>query len=196
MQAKGRKRFLLICCEGKTEKEYFRILMHLYRLPGTQVLILGEKGQHKTLIDRTVDERDSYCQEHGTDRDEVECWAVCDDDNMRISYTELQQYAEEKDVRLAFSRPQFEAYLLQHFEQSAVHDQKQLYSELSRYASEHLHDTVSYEKANLDWLKDLIDIRPKLVDIAITNADQHAKQSGRVFLTVQQLVKRMRELAL
>jgi hypothetical protein len=24
MQAKGRKRFLLICCEGKTEKEYFR----------------------------------------------------------------------------------------------------------------------------------------------------------------------------
>lgn len=112
------------------------------------------------------------------------------------SYTELQQYAEEKDARLAFSRPQFEAYLLQHFEQSAVHDQKQLYSELSRYASEHLHDAVSYEKANLDWQKDLIDIRPKLVDIAITNADQHAKQSGRVFLTVQQLVKRMRELAL
>jgi hypothetical protein len=55
---------------------------------------------------------------------------------------------------------------------------------------------VSYEKANLDWQKDLIDIRPKLVDIAITNADQHAKQSRRVFLTVQQLVKRMRELAL
>ena len=43
-------------------------------------------------------------------------------------------------------------------------------------------------------MADAIDNKPKLVKIAVTNADQRRKQSGRVFLTAQDLVKRMQEL--
>lgn len=193
-RAKMRKRLLLICCEGKTEKEYFSILRRLYRLPGARVVILGQKGQHKDLIDRTVAERDSFCEQSGINCDEVECWAVCDDDNMPLTYAELLQYSENKGVQLAFSRPQFEAYLLQHFEQSAEHDQKRLYAKLSEYASWYSGEAIEYEKANLDWLAVAIDTRPKLVRVAMTNADQRRKQSARIFLTVQDLVKRMEEL--
>ncbi|WP_238317239.1 hypothetical protein, partial [Olsenella uli] len=39
-----------------------------------------------------------------------------------------------------------------------------------------------------------IDAKPKLVDIALVNADQRTRQSGKVFLTVQNLVRRMKEL--
>lgn len=194
VRAKDRKRFLLICCEGKTEKEYFTILRRLYRLPGARVMILGEKGQHKALIDRTVSERDSFCEQNDVYPDEVECWAICDDDGMPLSYAELLRYADNNDVRLAFSRPQFEAYLLQHFEQSAEHDQKALYARLSEYASEVLGEDVAYDKADLAWMADAIDARPKLVRTAVVNADQRKKQSARVFLTVQDLVKRMKEL--
>lgn len=194
--ARDRKRFLLICCEGKTEKEYFTILMRLYRLPGARVLIIGEQGQHKALVDRTVQERDAFCKKHAAQPDEVECWAVCDDDGMSISFAELQRYADMNDVRLAFSRPQFEAFLLQHFEQSAVCNQKELYSKLGNYARKLGDEDADYEKASLGWLADAIDAKPKLVDIAITNADQRTKQSGRVFLTVQELVRRTRELRL
>lgn len=193
-QTKTKKRFLLICCEGKTEKEYFAILRRLYRLPGARVVILGEKGQHKALVDRTVSERKLFCEKDNIDPSDVECWAVCDDDGMSLSYAELLRYSEEHDVRLAFSRPQFEAFLLQHFEQSGEHDQKRLYAKLGEYATQYCGITVEYEKSNLDWMADVLDTRPKLVRVAVTNADQRKKQSARVFLTVQDLVKRMREL--
>lgn len=193
-QKKTKKRFLLICCEGKTEKEYFTILRRLYRLPGARVVIRGEKGQHKALVDRTVSERMLFCEKNNVDTDDVECWAVCDDDGMSLSYAELLRYSEEHDIRLAFSRPQFEAFLLQHFEQSAEHDQRRLYAKLGEYATRYRGVTVEYEKSDLGWMADALDARPKLVEVAVTNANQRRKQSARVFLTVQDLVARMKEL--
>ena len=189
-----KKRFLLICCEGKTEREYFAILRRLYRLPGARVVILGEKGQHKVLIDRTVKERKVFCEQNDIAPGDLECWAVCDDDDMPLSYAELLRYSEDNDIRLASSRPQFETFLLQRFEQSGEHDQKRLYAKLGEYASACCGTAIEYEKADLKWMADAIDNKPKLVKIAVTNADQRRKQSGRVFLTVQDLVKRMQEL--
>lgn len=192
---KNGRRYLLICCEGKTEREYFLILRRLYRISAAQVSVIGEKGQHKALVDRTLEERDKLCEDMCIDQDEVECWAVCDDDNMPFSYAELKDYAEKRKVKLAFSRPQFEAYLLQHFEQSSLHDQKGLYTRLSDLASGAAGQSEEYDKANLQWLDVAIDAKPKLVDIALVNADQRTRQSGKVFLTVQNLVRRMKELS-
>lgn len=185
---------LLICCEGKTEQKYFQILQRIYRLPGARISIVGEKGQHMALIDRTVEERERFCASQGFMPDEVVCWAVCDDDNMPWSYKQLFEYAEKNDVRLAFSRPQFEAFLVQHFEQSGEFHQKLLYEKLGVHKAEF--DGLGYgegTKGDLEWLRDAIDRKPSIVDTAITNANQRRKQSGKVYLTVQELVEWMRK---
>lgn len=183
---------LLICCEGKTEQQYFQMLQRMFRLPGARVFIIGERGQHKALINRTVQEREKLCAEHGFSMEEIECWAVCDDDGMTGKYAELLAYAEANNVQLAFSRPQFEAFILQHFEQSGEYRQAVLYERLSTHKERR--GCGPYSKGDLSWLMTAIDEKPKLVDIAITNADQRHRQSDKLFLTVQGLVKRMREL--
>lgn len=189
---------LLICCEGKTEQKYFQILKRIYRLPGARVSILGEKGQHMALIDNAVEERDRFCEEHGFQTDQVECWAVCDDDNIPWSFKELLGYAERNGVHLAFSRPQFEAFLLQHFEQSSECHKKDLYERLSHFKAE-LGDPSVYDdstKSDLRWLSNAIDDNPKMVDAAIRNANLRQRQSKKLFLTVQQLVEWMRRFRL
>lgn len=183
---------LLICCEGKTEQQYFQMLQRMFRLPGARVFIIGEKGQHKALIDCTAREREKLCAKYGFSVEEIECWAVCDDDGMPGKYAELLAYAEASNIQLAFSRPQFEAFLLQHFEQSGEYRQAALYERLNLHKEEY--EQGPYSKGDLSWLKTAIDKKPKLVNIAIINADQRHRQSDRLFLTVQGLVRRMREL--
>ena len=82
---------LLIYCEGKTEKLYFEILSkRIFRIPMyVRVDVYGEKGQHKALIDRVSAARLELANEEGLEEDEIECWAVCDDDNMPFTYKEL-----------------------------------------------------------------------------------------------------------
>jgi hypothetical protein len=123
-------RIILICCEGKTEALYCEILARHFRLPQARMRIIGGQGQHKVLVDRTVDERTKLISEVDLRDDEIMSWAVCDDDNMAISYKELHNYAQAKNVRLAFSRPQFEAFLLQHFEQSKETNREILFNRL------------------------------------------------------------------
>ena len=183
---------LLICCEGKTEQQYFQILQRMFRLPGARVFIIGERGQLKALINRTVQEREKLCAEHGFSAEEIECWAVCDDDGMAGKYAELLAYAEANNIQLAFSRPQFEAFVLQHFEQSGEYRQAALYERLNFHKEDY--ERGPYNKGDLSWLKTAIDKKPRLVDIAIVNADQRQRQSEKLFLTVQDLVKRMKEL--
>lgn len=111
-------RVMLICCEGKTEELYFKILRdRVYRIPGyIKIAIQGEKGQHKALVGRVVEARKELAESEQIGADEIECWAVCDDDGMKMQYGTLEAYAEKRGVHVAFSRPQFESYLLQHFE--------------------------------------------------------------------------------
>lgn len=188
---------LIIYCEGKTEELYFSILcQRIFRIPAYVTIdIFGEKGQHKALIERLAEERKRYALENEIDEDEIECWAVCDDDNMPTSYANLCRYAEEQNINLAFSRPQFESYLLQHFEQSKAKSKEDLFSALSKHRS--LIDGGCCNegtKGNLDWLERKLMDEPKLIDNAIINANQRDKQTGSPFLTVQNLTIRLRSL--
>lgn len=190
-------RLMLICCEGKTEKLYFDILaQRVLRLPGFfNIEIIGERRQHRALVDRTVEERKRLAEEYDVDEASVESWAVCDDDGMRCSYAELLSYAEAYDVGLAFSRPQFESYLLQHFEQSKAVKKSELFAALSRHrrrvdGKDHNEKT----KADLEWLEAVLVDKPKLVRTAIVNADQRSLQSTSPFLTVQRLTERLLNL--
>ena len=190
-------RAILICCEGKTEAEYFQILRRVYRIPGfIKVKIVGQIGQHRALVDRACEARAAFARDEGLDEEEVECWAVCDDDCMEISYADLLSYAERHDVRLGFSRPQFECYLLQHFEQSGSVRAEEVFSKLSRHKLDSgggsPYDEAS--KSDLEWLSSAILAKPKIIDTAVVNADLRGRQSGALFLTVQDLVKRLRGL--
>lgn len=99
-------RILLIVCEGKTEKAYFDILSDIFRSPRfVKVVVYGQQGQHLALIDNAVTKRGELCKELERPEEEVECWAVCDEDQMPCSYSKLEHYAESLEVRLAFSAP-------------------------------------------------------------------------------------------
>ena len=195
---KGRvPRALIICCEGKTEKAYFEILLDFYRPPAyVMVKVLGQKGQHEVLVDRTVEERVSLCEEYELGIDDVECWAVCDEDAMALPYVELAAYADERGIRLAFSAPQFEMFLLQHFEPSGLTDVGEVFDRLSTCRKQY--DGVgAYDdstKSDLGWVEEAIDRRPKIVQVAITNAHQRERQSKRPFFTTHHLVERILEL--
>lgn len=188
-------RIMLVCCEGKTEELYFKILRdRIYRIPRyVKIDIQGEKGQHKALIDRVVQARIDLAESEQIDENEIECWAVCDDDGMAMQLSALEAYAEERCVRLAFSRPQFESYLLQHFEQTKTVKQAELYSRLTEIKNDRGSDG-EYDKADLDWLEEALIDKPKLVEIAITNSEQRTRRTASPFLTVQELTKRFRAL--
>ena len=203
MAAKRRPRaprLLLIYCEGKTEEEYFNILLDFYRLPAyVEVAVFGQKGQHIALIDNVAAKRHEFCGgDVGLSYDEVECWAVCDEDKMPCTYAELRKYGEDRDVRLAFSAPQFEMYLLQHFEQSGEASRDVVFEKLSDYrrlnGGEGDYDDST--KSDLAWISTAIDCHPKIVKTAIANSDIRDRAAKRPFLTVQELTKRIVELSI
>lgn len=190
-------RLIIICCEGKTEQKYFEIIKDVFRGPYyLDVDIYGEKGQHMALIDYAARTQEDRIKKDGFERDEVSTWAVCDDDGMSFSYNELYKYAESKRINLAFSRPQFEVYLIQHFEQSKECNQQALFFRLSQlrkqYGSKGNYNDST--KADLEWLERAIRDKPKLVDIAIVNSNIRKSQSANPFITVQALVKHLQAL--
>ena len=192
-------RALLICCEGKTEEAYFNALLDFFRLPAfVQVEVYGQRGQHLALIDNAVALRSHMASEICCDMGEVECWAVCDEDQMPCTYVELCQYAEDHDVRLAFSAPQFEMYLLQHFEQSSLTDRDGTYQRLSEYRGQFggVGAYCDRTKSDLAWIAVAIDKTPKIVSVAITNSDQRNRPTKRPFFTVQKLAKRILDLSI
>ncbi|WP_165246682.1 RloB family protein [Adlercreutzia sp. ZJ141] len=192
-------RVLLVYCEGKTEEAYFNILFDFYRPPAfVEVEVYGQKGQHVALINNTIVKRNELCNEMGYTEHEIECWAVCDEDKMPYTYTELLKYADDHDVHLAFSAPQFEMYLLQHFEQSGDTDKNVVFQKLSAHRRKHGSegDYDDDTKADLAWMNDAIDQKPKIVKTAIINSEIRNHTTKRPFLTVQELVKRIMELSL
>ena len=195
---KNRPRVILICCEGATEKAYFEIISKHYRITSARINIVGEGGsQHKALIDRTVEERTKLADELDLETDDILSWAVCDDDGMTIPYPELQNYARAHDVELAFSSPQFEAFLLQHFEQSGEIGQDALLKKLSEYKNSCGNPVAINKttKADLGWLRQAIFEKPKLIETAIINANQRTHhQKGKPFFTVQMLVEYLKSL--
>lgn len=192
---------IMIVCEGKTEVLYFNILKRRFRLP-TYVKILPEMrekeyrnlGQHEKLIAKAVEKREEYSKELGGDA-VIEAWAVCDRDEYNGSFTKLRDFSAERGVNLAFSDPQFENFLLQHFSRSKSKERK---GKVERELSEKILQVEPwfglYNKADLGWLDEMIDKRHAVVNFAIRNADVFSNHTRQPFFTVQGLVKRLIEL--
>lgn len=186
-----RPRLLLILCEGKTEKLYFDIVIRKRRIYVVNTVVFGQKGVHESLIEKCVEERRAHAREYGVEESEIEVWAVCDCDGWKGSYQELLQFASNRQVNLAFSNPQFETYLVQHLVfRNTINKKKKLEAELSELLG------FDYDKANLDWLDEMLDNEPAKLEFALKNADNFAKHTKVPFLTVQDLTRRLLEFAL
>lgn len=108
---------MLILCEGVTEKIYFDSVVRNKRIAKVLLVeIIERQGQHETLIRKCIRRRKSLAEDLKIDEQDIEVWAVCDQDNLKDGYQKLLNYANKNRVMLAFSNPQFETYLIQHFE--------------------------------------------------------------------------------
>lgn len=191
---------ILIVCEGKTESIYFHILQRAFRLP-TWVKILPEDiktvhrslGQHDALFKKAAEKREEYRNLLGAE--EIETWAVCDRDNYKDSFTKLQDAANILNINLAFSDPQFENFLLQHFSANKSKSSgKAVEDELSYVISKKFPQYPLYRKTDLSWLEEMIDKKHTTIESAIKNADIYANHTKQPFFTVQRLVERLRTL--
>jgi len=190
-------RLILICCEGTTEELYFNAVIDARRIPGALVppaeSFNGSK--HKALIDICAQKRANTSSDPKYDipEDEIEVWAVFDKDDWSHGFTSLERYAANKNIRLAYSDPQFETYLLQHLSQDGS---RKCGDELEHYLAQKMDDAghgSAYDKSNLDWLKKLIDDRPRTLEMAIANANLRSNRTRSPFLTTHKLTERLLE---
>ena len=157
---------MLILCEGVTEKLYFdSIIQNKHIAKVLSVEVLGKQGQHKALIKKCIEKRKALAKELGIDEEDIEVWAVCDQDNLRSGYQNLSRYAKKNNIELAFSSPQFETYLVQHFEYKKITTKReQLEADLSEYLG------TTYNKIDLEWFDKMIDEEPAILERAIQNS--------------------------
>ncbi|MCL2110018.1 RloB family protein [Microgenomates group bacterium] len=192
-------RAILICCEGKTEQTYFDILIRLLRISAvTNIKVQKVVQQHKKLVDRCVKERVKLAEYYGDgfETTDIETWAVCDNDEMTLSYPELTEYAKTHHVLLGFSQPQFESYLLQHFEPAKDTKVDVIIAKLAKHGSRYGLAGV-YNKTDLKWLEEAIFNDPEgLIKNAVVNSNQRDNHTKSPFLTVQKLTKRLKDLEL
>ena len=189
----GVPQIILICCEGEnTEKLYFEIIQRVFRVTNISIKTITRAGQHYSLIDECVKKRQELVSNEGFAEGDIEVWAVCDRDDFSDSFTKLQSYADESGVKLAFSDPQFENYILQHFgsPNSSKNRGGNVEKELAGILlSERL--GTSYNKSDLTWLENMIDMRPRTVNEAIKHADTYSNHTKQPFFTIQRLIKRI-----
>lgn len=183
-------KLILIYCEGETERNYFEILQRIYRLP-SNIIIASDpcEGRELSMIDEVVERSQEYCNDMGVVYDLTDVWAVCDDDNSSVGYIKLRNYAEANNIHLAYSSPQFENFLEQHFEQCKSNSKgNDVEKELSNMMKSH-GINEDYCKPNLNWLENMLYNKPSLVKMVITNAEIRNNHAKQPFFTVHELVK-------
>lgn len=189
----NKERVLLICCEGKeTECQYFNAIKNQYRISqgSVRVKVIGGLGQHKRLIDESVVHRTQLVEKYGLCDEDIEVWAVCDNDDMSIAYTDLLKYAKENSVKLAFSDPAFEIYLLQHFGfRASTANRAELNNILTRKIGK------KYNKTDLAWFVDMIYNNPKILQTVIQNCHRISNPDNVPLTTVHLLVEKLLKMA-
>ena len=107
------KRRLLIVTEGEvTEPEYFKALQHHCKA----LLEIRSAGVPKTCVEMAVNLLAKDAQNFKDSKLQFdEAWCVFDVDNHSLD--EAKQQAKVNKIRLAVSNPNFELWLLLHFEE-------------------------------------------------------------------------------
>ncbi len=108
---------LLVVCEGKlTEKIYIEGVRRQHEIPSNLIQLVPGAGTPKTLVDRAVELKKSNAKAHKSGSNERfdEVWCVFDRDSFTCIPDALQKAAAH-GIKIAFSNPCFELFLLLHF---------------------------------------------------------------------------------
>jgi hypothetical protein len=134
-------------CEGEvTEKLYFERLRHETRNLLLTIEVVGEGESPKTVVERAVRlkreaERDAMSDEDKYD----EVWCVFDrDEHPRIP--EAMQQARDNNLRVAFSNPCFELWILLHFKDQRKHLSRQEAKALVKQRIPNYKKEIPFEK--------------------------------------------------
>jgi hypothetical protein len=109
---------LLIVCEGDvTEVTYFDGARRDRRLPKTLVRIFGAGADPKSVVELAVRLKNENMQAHHNDPDQLfdAVWCVFDRDS-HTTIPAAKRLAAANQIDVAFSNPNFELFLLLHYE--------------------------------------------------------------------------------
>ncbi len=136
---------MLIVCEGaKTEPLYFRALCKDRQLSAAEVEICGEEcGTHPRSVVDYAARRKKQAQREKYPYDAV--WCVFDrDEHLKIH--EALNRADDCGIRVAYSNPCFELWLLLHYRYSTAHTERDAaVSELKGYVPSYTKSTDVYD---------------------------------------------------
>lgn len=116
------RKCVLIVCEGaKTEPMYWRSLRHALGLRTVEVEIVGEGAEIIGLVDKAIELRNERIEKSKSSNmfaEYDEIWCVVDTEREvdNPSWNNGENRAKENGIRLAWSNPCFEFWLLLHFE--------------------------------------------------------------------------------
>jgi hypothetical protein len=134
---------VLIVCEGEvTELIYFEGVRKKRHIPKERVLIYGNCGVPKSVVDRAAvlkKENDANNKYQGLSAADT-VWAVFDrDDHPNIP--EAKEKAATNDINIAFSNPNFELFLLLHFAELNREEKREV---VTRILREHIPNYRKY----------------------------------------------------
>ncbi|HZG10565.1 MAG TPA: RloB family protein [Kurthia gibsonii] len=142
----------LICCEGETEKEYFKMLKTKYR--GTQVDIQIKTSKHTAalnMIQTLISAPENY----------ERTYVVFDkDENSHSNLEKACKLAKDNNIKVLYSNDCFELYILLHFEEVRSHlNKKDLYKKLENWLG--VNDYESSKGKKIEELFDRVHLAEK-----------------------------------
>ncbi len=191
---------ILIVCEGaETEPNYFNSLWRHIRLRTVDVRVVGQGAEIRGVVDAAIrlrEERDHEARESVQTAPFDEVWCVVDTEcrNDNPSWEPGVDQARSNDLRLAWSNPCFEYWILLHFDR--VGRSFNGYEAIKSHVRKHI--------PNYDKTSDYFAILAPRIPQAIENSKsihrtqwQHTPRSidCNPATTVHELVERLIEVA-
>ncbi|WP_049761854.1 RloB family protein [Candidatus Korobacter versatilis] len=184
---------MLIVCEGKlTEPSYFKDYLRENRNQLVMVEIVPDRGVPKSVVDYAAD-RKKQAEKHSRRRADPylkfdEVWCVFDVDEHPHLPEALQQ-AKDNKIRVALSNPNFELWILLHFQDLFRHEHRDVIGRLCREHMPEYQKLVNFELLRAGY-EDAVRRAGTLEKLQI----QKGAPDGNPSTGVYKLTERIREL--
>jgi len=188
-----RKRILIFCEGVLTEPQYFDDFRRDERNALVDVILDGEGGSPKTLVERAAAQKKEAEKEARRFADDNlkydEVWCVYDVDQ-HPKLADAHQQARDNGIELAISNPCFELWLLLHFSDQNAHIERDKLATLLRK-----HIPRYGKRAPFDMLRKGYEDAVKRANILGKRCEQDGNKGGNPSTEVYRLTERIRALS-